>query len=328
MSDIKPVDPAHASADDETQAEKQEVTTSPYHLTSNLPSDAAATDATHDPSHSPRLSYDSLSRSFKRLGKKDAWFGRANFNELFVPRLFPWSSRRTTRIREQASRQIDYEEAVAAGSVGNDKGDEQMKEELPFYGLDEDLPIFLAAVCGLQHMMAMLAGIITPPIILSSSLNLPSAQQSYLISASLITSGLLSAVQMSRIPFRLPGFLGGGKRQLGSGVLSVVGTSFATLSTASAIFASLYANGTCPMIVNAEGTTSKGPCPDAYGYLLGTSAVCALLEIFLSFMPIRVLKRIFPPIITGGVVFLIGASLIGESGGEQGRAGCNVRCKD
>ena len=203
-----------------------------------------------------------------------------------------------------------------------------MKEELPFYGLDEDLPIFLAAVCGLQHMMAMLAGIITPPIILSSSLNLPSAQQSYLISASLITSGLLSAVQMSRIPFRLPGFLGGGKRQLGSGVLSVVGTSFATLSTASAIFASLYANGTCPMIVNAEGTTSKGPCPDAYGYLLGTSAVCALLEIFLSFMPIRVLKRIFPPIITGGVVFLIGASLIGESGGEQGRAGCNVRCKD
>lgn len=57
--------------------------------------------------------------------------------------------------------------------------------------------------------------------------------------------------------------------------------------------------------------------------LLGTSAVCALLEIFLSFLPARVLHRIFPPIITGPVVFLIGASLIGESGFLNWGGGAN-----
>lgn len=72
----------------------------------------------------------------------------------------------------------------------------------------------------------MLAGLITPPIILSSSLNLPPEMQSYLVSASLISSGILSAIQMSRIPLPF-GY------QLGTGLLSVVGTSFATLSTAS-----------------------------------------------------------------------------------------------
>lgn len=64
--------------------------------------------------------------------------------------------------------------------------------------------------------------------------------------------------------------------------------------------------------MNADGT--RGACPEAYGYLLGTSAVCALAEMALSFLPVRILKRVFPPIITGPVVFLIGSSLIGDSG--------------
>jgi len=87
-----------------------------------------------------------------------------------------------------------------------------------------------------------------------------------MISASLIGCGLLSMVQMSRL--RLPGGY-----FLGTGLLSVVGTSFATLSTGFAIFDALYADGTCPMITNADGTTSRGPCPDAYGMLLGTALV-------------------------------------------------------
>lgn len=33
----------------------------------------------------------------------------------------------------------------------------------PFYAIDADLPLFLAIVCGLQHSLAMLAGLITPP---------------------------------------------------------------------------------------------------------------------------------------------------------------------
>jgi len=64
----------------------------------------------------------------------------------------------------------------------------------PFYGLDEELPLILAISSGLQHALAMLAGLITPPIIFASSLNLDSATSSYMISASLIGCGLSTSI--------------------------------------------------------------------------------------------------------------------------------------
>lgn len=68
----------------------------------------------------------------------------------------------------------------------------------PFFGLNEKIPVLLAFILGLQHALAMLAGVVTPPIILSSSLSLPSDLQQYLVSTSLIVCGLLSAVQITR----------------------------------------------------------------------------------------------------------------------------------
>jgi xanthine/uracil permease len=59
----------------------------------------------------------------------------------------------------------------------------------PFYALDSDLPLFLAITSGLQHALAMLAGLITPPIIFASTLNLDSDVSAYMISASLIGCG-------------------------------------------------------------------------------------------------------------------------------------------
>ena len=59
----------------------------------------------------------------------------------------------------------------------------------PFYGLNDDLPLLLAITSGLQHSLAMLAGLITPPIIFASSLNLDAETTSYMISASLIGCG-------------------------------------------------------------------------------------------------------------------------------------------
>ncbi|CAK5272522.1 unnamed protein product [Mycena citricolor] len=177
----------------------------------------------------------------------------------------------------------------------------------PFYALDQELPLFLAIATGLQHALAMLAGLITPPIIFASSLSLDAKTSAYMISASLIGCGILSLVQMSRIPL-FKGYY------LGTGLISVVGTSFATLSTASAIFNAMYADGTCPSTTAADGTITRGPCPEAYGKLLGTSLVCSLLEILMSFVPAKRLQRLFPPIVTGTVIVLIGASLVGDSG--------------
>ena len=86
----------------------------------------------------------------------------------------------------------------------------------------------------------------------------------------------------------------------------MVGTSFAIIPIANGAFAQFYADGTCKTA--PDGT--KLPCPEGYGAILGTACVCALLEIGLSFMRPRLLKKLFPPIVTGPTVMLIGLSLI------------------
>ncbi|KAF5349350.1 hypothetical protein D9758_011800 [Tetrapyrgos nigripes] len=186
----------------------------------------------------------------------------------------------------------------------------------PFYGLDEEMPLLLVIATGLQHALAMLAGLITPPIIFASALSLDSATSAYMISASLIGCGILSLVQMSRIRLFKSYYLG-------TGLISVVGTSFSTLSTATAIFDAMYRDGTCTMTTLADGTTVRDPCPDAYGKVLGTSLICSFLEMFMAFVPPRVLKRIFPPLVTGTVILMIGASLVGSSGVPNWAGGSN-----
>ena len=69
---------------------------------------------------------------------------------------------------------------------------------------------------------------------------------------------------MSRIPLF-------GGYYLGTGLITVVGTSFATLSTANSIFNAMYNDGTCASTTAGDGTVTRLACPDAYGKVLGTS---------------------------------------------------------
>ena len=71
----------------------------------------------------------------------------------------------------------------------------------PFYGLESEIPLLVAITCGLQHALAMLAGLITPPIIIASSLSLDSETSAYMISASLIGCGKAALLRVT------PGFL-------------------------------------------------------------------------------------------------------------------------
>ncbi|KAJ5263855.1 hypothetical protein N7478_011460 [Penicillium angulare] len=178
----------------------------------------------------------------------------------------------------------------------------QQRKSAPFFGLDDNVPVLLALILGLQHALAMLAGVISPPIMLggSAGANFGTEDYQYLVSTSLIVSGLLSAIQMTRFHIK------GTKYYIGTGLLSVVGTSFATITVAEGTFTQMYETGYCP--TSSDGT--KLPCPKGYGALLGTACLCSLLEIGLSFMSSRILARIFPPIVTGPTVLLIGASLI------------------
>ncbi|MCJ1368093.1 hypothetical protein MMC16_007232 [Acarospora aff. strigata] len=175
----------------------------------------------------------------------------------------------------------------------------------PFFGLNENMPVLLALLLGFQHALAMLAGVITPPIIIAGQggANLGGSTAQYLVSTSLIVCGILSTVQISRFHiYKSPYYIG-------TGLISVVGTSFSIIPVATGALAQMYATGFCP--TTADGT--KLPCPDGYGAILGTACLCALLEIGLSFTSPKYLKKFFPPLITGPTVTLIGLSLV-ESG--------------
>ncbi|KAF8747174.1 xanthine uracil permease [Rhizoctonia solani] len=215
-------------------------------------------------------------RGIKRYGKKfttrDGWLGDYDFAWLCSPGL-PWGKRKASRAPQ-------------------------------FYALDADLPILLAMTCGFQHALAMLAGLITPPIIFSSALNLDGSTQAYMISASLIGCGILSLVQMSRLHIW---------RKLLPRDWVDYGRRNELCNTFYRILGDLYANGTCPTTTAADGTVTRGPCPDAYGMLLDEHGFCSPKK----------LKRIFPPIVTGTVILLIGASLIGESGVLNWAGGSN-----
>lgn len=188
----------------------------------------------------------------------------------------------------------------------------------PFFGLNDRMPVVLALILGFQHSLAMLAGIITPPLILAGAggVNLGVEHTQYLVSTALIVSGILSAVQITRFRIlKTPYYIG-------TGLISVVGISFSIIPVASGAFSQMYANGFCP---TADDGTPL-PCPDAYGAVLGTAAVCSLLLIVISFLPPRIMLRVFPPIVTGPTVMLIGINLIGS--GFKDWAGGSGPCAD
>ncbi|KAK3171237.1 hypothetical protein OEA41_003321 [Lepraria neglecta] len=241
------------------------------------------------PDTTPKKSVSDTARSVLRaLSTKDGLIGDYDYTFLFKPNLpFMKKSRRAA----------------------------------PFFGLNDKMPVFLALLLGFQHALSMLAGIITPPIIIAGEggVNLGADDTQYLVSTALIVCGILSSIQITRFHiYRSPYYVG-------TGLISVVGTSFAIIPVAGGAFTQMYATGYCPSA--ADG--SKLPCPRGYGALIGTAALCSLLEIGLSFTKPSILKRVFPPLVTGPTVTLIGISLI-QSGfqdwaGGSGTPGCITR---
>ena len=77
----------------------------------------------------------------------------------------------------------------------------------PLFKKDDKLPILVALVMGFQHAIAMLGGLVTPPLLIAGDGCLFNrdaelcAARSYMISSALITSGLLTIIQVIR--FRL-----------------------------------------------------------------------------------------------------------------------------
>jgi uracil-xanthine permease len=142
------------------------------------------------------------------------------------------------------------------------------------YGLEAKPPLGVAILVGVQHVAAMVVGTITPPLILSSVLKFSPADTAYLISIALLCSAVGVLLQCRQ------------RGPLGSGLLSVTGTSFSFLQ---------------PL---TQAGTAGG-----FALMFGLSCVTAPVVILIAPFLSR-LKAVFTPLVSGVVVLLIGASLI------------------
>lgn len=65
-----------------------------------------------------------------------------------------------------------------------------------FIGLHDSIRPQTAILCGLQHVLSMFVGIITPPLVVAGALGLPLTETSFLISMALFTSGITTFIQV------------------------------------------------------------------------------------------------------------------------------------
>ncbi|MEM8504170.1 MAG: nucleobase:cation symporter-2 family protein, partial [Cyanobacteria bacterium P01_D01_bin.1] len=150
------------------------------------------------------------------------------------------------------------------------------------YGLEDRPPVREAIFAAVQHVLASFIGIITPSLIIGGALDLPPEDRAYIISMSLFISGVATFIQAKRIG------------PVGSGLLSIQGTSFAFIG---------------PIIGAGLAATAGGATPtEALGLIFGLCFVGSFIEIILSQF-LEIISRIITPLVTGTVVMLIGLTL-------------------
>ncbi|QVQ51816.1 purine permease [Spiractinospora alimapuensis] len=139
---------------------------------------------------------------------------------------------------------------------------------------DEKLPIHLQITYGTQHILAMYAGVITPPLIVGAAAGLTVADIGILVSAALLVSGLgtlLQTLGVWRFGARLP---------------LVIGISFVPVATMTAL-------------------ADESGLPVVFGATLAAGLFGLLVAPFFAG-----LVRFFPPVVTGSVITVIGISLV------------------
>lgn len=150
-----------------------------------------------------------------------------------------------------------------------------------FYG---SLPLKQAIPLGLQHVLAMFVGNLTPLIIIMGACGMTADAgfgdvRTALLQNAMLVAGLVTLVQMFAIG------------PCGGKVPIVMGTSSGFLGVFQSVAATM-----------GTGVLS-------YGAILGASVIGGIFEGVLGFF-LKPLRRFFPPVVTGCVVMSIGLSLI------------------
>jgi xanthine permease XanP len=151
------------------------------------------------------------------------------------------------------------------------------------YGLEDQPPLRETVLVALQHVFAVFVGMITPPLLIAGSLKLSAADTAYLVSMSLFVSGAATILQTRRVG------------PVGSGLLSIQGTSFTFIA---------------PIIATASAALASGSTPsEALGLVFGLCLTGSIVVMFASRF-IQHASRVITPVVTGTVVTLIGLTLV------------------
>ena len=151
------------------------------------------------------------------------------------------------------------------------------------FKLDGKVPLKQAIPLGLQHVMAMFVGNLTPLLIITGSCGIAGGEfadlQLHLLQNAMLVAGLVTLVQLFSIG------------PVGGNVPIIMGTSSGFIG-----------------VFNSVAATMGGGVL-AYGAIMGASIIGGLFEGVLGFF-LKPLRKFFPAVVTGTVVLSIGLSLI------------------
>lgn len=145
------------------------------------------------------------------------------------------------------------------------------------------MPLRQAIPLGLQHVLAMFVGNLTPLLIITGACGLAGGEfaelQVSLLQNAMLIAGIVTLIQMYSIG------------PVGGKVPIVMGTSSGFIG-----------------VFNSVAATMGGGVL-AYGAIMGASIIGGVFEAILGFF-LKPLRKFFPPVVTGTVVLAIGLSLI------------------
>lgn len=147
---------------------------------------------------------------------------------------------------------------------------------------DSNLHVFIGGIprvsqlipLSIQHVLAAIVGIITPSIIVAGVCNLTDAQKTLMIQVALILTAVATLLQL------FPLF-----KRIGAGLPVIMGTSFAYVPTLEAIGGEFN-----------------------IGTIMGAEIIGGIVAIIFAIF-IKQIRKLFPDVVTGTVIFTIGLSL-------------------
>lgn len=152
------------------------------------------------------------------------------------------------------------------------------------YQFEAKMPLAQAVPLGLQHVLAMFVGNLTPILIISGACGMGSGGEFAALQVSLLQNAMLVAGIVTLVQLYALGPVGGK-------VPIIMGTSSGFIGVFNSVAASM------------------GGGVAAYGAIMGASVLGGIFEGILGFF-LKPLRKFFPSVVTGTVVLSIGLSLI------------------